>query len=62
MTDEATATKPISLRLTHDTGKSLKAGKRRYSDADGHNLYLDGDEVKDLGAPGSIRITVESGD
>lgn len=58
MTDQSTQVKPLELTLTHDTKKALKGGKRRYSDADGHNLYLDGDEVNQLGSPAAVNIEV----
>lgn len=58
MTDQATQSKPLELTLTHDTKKELKGGKRRYSDADGHNLYLDSDEVAQIGSPGAVVIEV----
>lgn len=50
----------VSLTLTHDTQKELKGGKRRYSDADGHNIYLTGEEVKELGSPSSVTLTVQA--
>lgn len=58
MTDQATQAKPLELALTHDTKKTLKGGKRRYSDADGHNLYLDGDEVAQIGSPDAVTLVV----
>lgn len=58
MDDTQTAIQPIELTLSHDTSKTLKGGKRRYSDADGHNIYLQGDEVDHLDAPDRIKIQV----
>lgn len=58
MTDQATQAKPLELTLTHDTKKTLKGGKRRYSDADGHNLYLHGDEVTQIGSPDAVNLVV----
>jgi hypothetical protein len=58
--EAGTQQKTVELTLTHDTKKVLKAGKRRYSDADGHNLYLTGDEVHDIDSPDAIEITVRA--
>lgn len=50
----------VSFDLEHDTEKTLKAGKRRYKDEDGHNIYLTGEEVTKLGSPDAVSVTVEA--
>lgn len=48
----------LEFRLTHDVNKVLKGGKRRYSDADSHLIYLTGDEVKELGEPDAVTLRI----
>jgi hypothetical protein len=48
----------IEAVLKWDEGKVLKGGKRRYSDNDGHSVYLMGDEVKDLEAPDKVTLII----
>lgn len=49
----------MQLTLTWDEEKKLKDGKRRFSDADGHNLYLTGKEVERLGKPAKLTLIIE---
>lgn len=49
----------ITFALKHDTGKTLKAGKRRYLDEDGHNVYLTGEEVQKLGTPDVVEVVIK---
>lgn len=49
----------VVFELRHDTKKELKAGKRRYVDEDGHNLYLQGDEVTELDSADRVKVTIE---
>jgi hypothetical protein len=49
----------VELTLSHDTNKELKAGKRRYSDGEGHTVYLSGPEVEQLGSVDKIKLTME---
>lgn len=48
----------ITFTLKHDTNKTLKAGKRRYLDEEGHNVYLTGEEVQKLEAPDEVEVTI----
>jgi hypothetical protein len=50
--------KGLKLELDHDTSKTLNKGKRRYKDDENHNIYLSGDEVKKLGEPDTITVTL----
>lgn len=52
----------IALELRHDTKKELKGGKRRYVDDDGHNLYLNGDEVELIDQSDTITVTITAKD
>ena len=49
----------VEITMTWDDHKNLRDGKRRYSDSDGHNLYLMGPEVEKLGEPDAIVVTVK---
>lgn len=46
------------LHLTRD--KVTKNGIVRYSDGNGHNIYLTPTEVAELGAPAIIHVTIAS--
>lgn len=50
----------VVITLTYDSEKALRDGKRRYSDEDGHNLYLQGEEVQALGGPSVIKLVITS--
>lgn len=53
----------VVRELVHDTGKTLKGGKRRYvddPDSISKTEYLDADEVLKLGSPDAITVTIES--
>lgn len=54
--------KKVVLTLEHNTEKTLKKGKRVYKDENSHNIYLQGDEVKKLGEPDTIKCTLEAAD
>lgn len=54
--------KKISLTLEHDTSKTLNKGKRRYKDDENHNIYLQGDEVKKLGEPDTLNVSITPGE
>jgi hypothetical protein len=55
--------KKVQRKLKYDVEKHLKGGKRRYVNrtAEGRiaqSEYLDADEVKKLGEPDSITVTI----
>lgn len=50
----------VELTLKHDDKKQLKGGKRRYVDADGHNLYLTGDEVEALDNADEVTVQIKA--
>lgn len=52
--------KKVTLTLEHNTDKELKKGKRVYRDDNSHNIYLQGDEVKKLGEPDKVKVTIEA--
>lgn len=54
------AKKTVELQLVYDDERQLKAGKRRYQDEKGHNLYMTGAEVRELGSPDAVLVTVTS--
>jgi hypothetical protein len=54
-----TSSKNLVFELEHDTSKNLKGGKRRYGDEDRHNMYFTREEVEQMGAPDTVKVTVE---
>lgn len=51
--------KTVKLTLEKDTSKTLNKGKVRYKDENNHNIYLQGDEVKKLGDPDEVEVTIK---
>ena len=47
----------MDLTLTQD--KVTKNGVVRFNDGDGHNIYLKPEEVKKLGNPNAIKVTIK---
>jgi len=46
----------MELVLTKD--KVTKNGVVRFNDGNGHNIYLQPEEVKDLGDPNAIKVAI----
>jgi len=50
--------KEVNMTLTLMKDKVTKNKVVRFSDGNGHNLYLQPDEVKALGEPEAIKVTI----